>query len=131
MVSAQGDEATRTVAIAELDATVDLLAQDALRPTRSLHDDLRPLAPQYERLRRDPPSGAQRTSAMTRLVNQARVRAAAPPDAARSLGRLQPADRSADRAVGERLPNEIRTCARDGCANRSGPHSHCEGRSIL
>jgi hypothetical protein len=85
VVSAQGDEATRSVAIAELDATVDRVAQGALRPTESLHDALRPLTQQYERLRRDTPPGPQRTSAMTRLMNEARVRAAASPDVARSL----------------------------------------------
>lgn len=45
---------------------------------------IRDLARSYERLRIDRPTGSDRTTAMTQIVNQAKVRAAANPDRARA-----------------------------------------------
>jgi hypothetical protein len=71
------DQVAGNVALVELDAAVDRLAYDTLDGSRSLDADaLRRLALEYERLRRDSPPGPQRTSAMTRIVNESRVRAA-------------------------------------------------------
>lgn len=109
VATAQGDDATRSVAIAELEATVDeLLARGLWRPPSSLRESLRPLSTQYERLRRDTPSGAQRTSAMTRIVNEARVRGAASPDTAHSLApELLRSLSEGDRIVGLALAQEV------------------------
>lgn len=70
-------------AIAELGSAVDRLAYDVLDSAHSLSSDvLKGLAMDYERLRRDSAPGPLRTSAMTRIVNETRVRAASSKDMA-------------------------------------------------
>ncbi|HEV7831698.1 MAG TPA: hypothetical protein VGP04_23275 [Pseudonocardiaceae bacterium] len=59
------------------------------------------LAAQYEGLRRDSPAGPERTSAMTRIVNEARVRAASSlGTAARKAPKLLRSPSEGDRIIG-------------------------------
>lgn len=77
VTTTRGDDANAAIAIADLDAEIDRLAFDSFDSNAALSPDaLHALAVKYERLRRDAPSGPQRTSAMTKIVNEARVRAA-------------------------------------------------------
>ena len=73
-----------------------LPAEETLSP--AVLDDL---AREYERLRRTMSSGDNRTAAMTRIVNEVRVRAAAAPESARRLapGLLRSTE-AGDRVVG-------------------------------
>ena len=102
------DDPNATLAIAELRDAVDRLALDALDSNEALSTDaLRRLAMTYEQLRRDMPPGPQRTSAMTKIVNEARVRAATSPDLAKQRAlKLLESRSQGDRIVGLALTQE-------------------------
>ena len=101
-------EAPGEVALAELDAAVDRLAHNVFDSTHSLSSNaLKSLALEYERLRRDTTPGPQRTSAMTRIVNEARVRGASSVTRAASLaGQLLRSRSQGERIVGLALAQE-------------------------
>jgi hypothetical protein len=87
------------------------IATTYLDPAETLTDQaLRSLAHQYESIRDTSPAGAARTNQMTRLVNEARVRArAAPEQARRALLDLLRSRQSGDRIVGLALAQEVPT----------------------
>ena len=92
VTTAREDDENAAIAIADLAAEIDRLAFDALDSNETLSAEaLRELALHYEHLRRDTPPGPQRTSAMTKIVNEVRVRAATSPHraASRALSLLE------------------------------------------
>ena len=108
VTSMSGEADDGDVAIAELNAAVDKVAFDVLDSASSLDDNvLRRLALEYERLRRETPPGPARTSAMTRIVNEARVRAASSLQVAKTKAqRLLRSPSQGDRIVGLALAQE-------------------------
>ena len=90
---------------------VDQMAAEFLSGASPITDeDVRRLALEYEQIRASMESGDERTVAMTRVVNEARVRAAGDPAEARQLGRvLIRADRQGERIVGLAFTQEAPT----------------------
>ncbi len=108
VTTARDDDENAATAIADLEAEIDRLAFDALDSTETLSSDaLHGLALSYERLRRDTMPGPKRTSAMTKIVNEVRVRAATSPSRATSQAlRLLQSNSEGDRIVGLALTQE-------------------------
>lgn len=108
VISAKEDDPSRVEAVKELDHLVEQIASEYLETSDSLDDDaLASLARRYERLRRDTPPGPQRTSAMTRIVNEARVRGATSPSVGgRKALPLLSSPSQGDRIVGLALMQE-------------------------
>lgn len=106
-VASAGDDTERRLAAHELEESVNRLA--STEPGVPALDEtvLRQLALEYERLRRTLPPGNRRTSAMTRIVNEARTRAALAPQHAQQHARnLLASARPGDRIVGLGLAQE-------------------------
>jgi hypothetical protein len=81
---------------------VDLMASEYLGAARAVSTEaIQRLSAEYEAVRSRMPSGDARTIEMTRIVNEARVRASANRDAAaRAAGKLLRSRREGDRIVG-------------------------------
>jgi hypothetical protein len=91
-----------------VEAEVNRIASEFLPPEETLTDvALATLAREYEQARGSMAPGDHRTGEMTRIVNEARVRARAAPEAARRrVPRLLRSDREGDRIVGLALAQE-------------------------
>lgn len=107
-VAGARDEAERTAAAVELEDSVARVTLPILGSTEALPDSvLAHLARTYERLRREMPAGAARTSAMTRIVSEASFRASTAPQEARSKAlTLLHSPAQGDRLVGLALVQE-------------------------
>ena len=92
----------------KVNAEVSRIAAHYLPPQEAINDEaLSAIARRYEEIRRTQPSGRDRTIAMTRCVNEARVRAKADPAAARDRAmRLLTSGAEGDRIVGLALIEE-------------------------
>ena len=92
----------------KVNAEVSRIAANYLPPEEAINDDaLNAIARRYEEIRRTQPSGHDRTIAMTRCVNEARVRAKADAAAARDRAmRLLTSGADGDRIVGLALIEE-------------------------
>lgn len=110
-VTAATDEGERTAAAVDLQESIARLAVPALEPDDVLPNSvLTRLARSYERLRREMSPSSSRTAAMTRVVNEARVRASnAPKLAASKGGSLVRSTAQGDRIVGLALVQETAT----------------------
>ena len=108
VTTAQGDDENRRIAVAELDEAVTRLAFDTFDSRQSLDEGLlRRMAVEYERLRREDAPGPRRTSAMTRIVNEVRVRASSSIELSRKLaGGLLRSASQGERMVGLALTQE-------------------------
>jgi hypothetical protein len=86
----------------EIQHQVDLMASEYLGAARAVDTEVvQRLSAEYEAIRSRMPKGDARTSEMTRIVNEARVRASANKDAAaRAAGELLSSSREGDRIVG-------------------------------
>ena len=104
--SSGGAEATAVAA--KVNDEVNRIAENLLPPEEAINERaLDAIARRYEEIRRTQPSGWERTLAMTRCVNEARVRAKAAPEAARRWAhRLLPSGAAGDRIVGLGLIQE-------------------------
>jgi hypothetical protein len=102
------DESTRRLS-REIQRQVDSMASQYLSAARAVDEEaIGRLAAEYEAIRARTPSGATRTTEMTRIVNEARVRASANRDAAaRSAGRLITSAHEGERIVGLAFVQEI------------------------
>lgn len=103
------NDAERTAAAVELEDFIARVTLPVLGRTEALPDSvIAHLARTYERLRRELPAGAARTSAMTRIVSEASFRASSAPDEARSktLALLR-SPAQGDRLVGLALTQEV------------------------
>jgi hypothetical protein len=107
-VTGARDDADRAAAAVALEDSIVRLTMPVLASTESLPDAvLAHLARSYERLRREMPAGAARTSAMTRIVNEASFRASTAPEDARSKAlALLRSPAEGDRIVGLALTQE-------------------------
>ncbi|WP_153337812.1 hypothetical protein [Nocardioides sp. dk4132] len=107
-VTGARDEADRAAAAVELEDSIARLTLPVLSSGEALPDSvLSQLARSYEHLRREMPSGAARTSAMTRIVNEASFRAStAVTDARPKALRLLRSPAEGDRIVGLALTQE-------------------------
>lgn len=106
-VTSAGDEVERRAAAQDLEESVNRLALAADRDVTLGDAVLEQLAREYERLRRELPPGSRRTAAMTRIVNEARARAALAPRSAReAASQLLRSRRPGDRIVALGLTQE-------------------------
>lgn len=107
-VTGARDEAERAAAAVELEDWIARLTMPVLASSETLPDSvLEHLARSYERLRRDMPPSDARTSAMTRVVNEASFRASTAPAEARSKAlNLLRSPAEGDRIVGLALTQE-------------------------
>lgn len=106
-VATAGDDIERKAAAQELEETVNRLAVATGRDATVDDAVLSQLGRDYERLRLELPPGSRRTSAMTRIVNEARARAALAPRTAEAAARsLLQSRRPGDRIVGLALTQE-------------------------
>jgi hypothetical protein len=105
--SSSGTAETNPVA-AKVNDEIYRIAESYLPPEEAINDRaLDAIARRYEEIRRTQPPGWDRTLAMTRCVNEARVRAKAAPEAARRRAlRLLPSGAAGDRIVGLGLIQE-------------------------
>jgi hypothetical protein len=88
---------------------VDEMASEYLSTARAVDEEtIKRLAAEYEAVRSRMPSGEGRTIEMTRIVNEARVRASANGDAAaRSAGELLNSSREGERIIGLAFVQEV------------------------
>jgi hypothetical protein len=102
------DAADPTEVARKVNAEVNRIAEHYLPPEEAINDEaLSAIARRYEEIRRTQPAGHDRTVAMTRCVNEARVRAKADRGAARDRAmRLLPSGAAGDRIVGLALIEE-------------------------
>lgn len=106
-VTSASDEEERKVAAQELEQMINRLVIPTSGNVSISEASLFQLARDYERVRRDQGPGSRRTSAMTRIVNEARVMASLAPDAARQqAGSWLRSNRPGDRIVGLGLTQE-------------------------
>lgn len=106
-VTSASDEEERRVAAQELEQVINRLVIPTVENASISEASLFQLARDYERLRRDHGPGSRRTSAMTRIVNESRVRASLAPEAAlQQAGMWLQSNRPGDRIVGLGLTQE-------------------------
>jgi hypothetical protein len=106
-VASAGDDVERRVAAQDLEELVNRLAVATDREVTLADSVLEQLGREYERLRRELPPGSRRTAAMTRVVNEARARAALAPRLARGAASgLLRSHRAGDRIVALGLAQE-------------------------
>ena len=107
-ISSAGTDSERTAAVQEFETSVARVTVTSLDAEEVLPESiLSQLAQNYERLRRDMSPGAARTSAMTRIVNEARVRAASAPGRAKAkVPSLLKSSSQGERIVGLGLAQE-------------------------
>jgi hypothetical protein len=93
----------------EIQRQVDSMASQYLSAAKAVDGEaIKRLAAEYEAVRARTPSGETRTTEMTRIVNEARVRASANRDAAaRAAGGLLTSPREGERIVGLAFVQEV------------------------
>jgi len=107
--TASGAAADPAQVVRQVNAEVNRIAASYLPPAETVSDSaLEAIARRYEQIRREQPSGPKRTVAMTRCVNEARVRAKAGPGRARERALpLLTSDAEGDRLVGLALAQAV------------------------
>jgi hypothetical protein len=100
--SASGAAADPAQVMRQVNVEVNRIAASYLPPAETVNDAaLASIARRYEQIRREQPRGPKRTVAMTRCVNEARVRAKAAPDRAHGRAlQLLTSEAEGDRIVG-------------------------------